>query len=236
MFMDQRTHILMRPNMYIGSIDQVPRREELYDLKTKTKYNDIISFPKGAENIFLEILDNAVDAILFQKDDKIDIIIDNAKVSITNYGCVIPIELHPTSGLYIPQLCFGQFNVSRNYNTLGNGPRRRNGLGSKAANIYSKFFDLVICDHDKQLKYSQKWTDHMMNCEPPIIEKYLGNTSFVQVNYQIAFEGFGYRTPGGGIYPPEALALFAKHALNKSIEHEIHITFNGHELNLYHCI
>lgn len=228
--MDQRTHILMRPTMYIGSIDQIPRQEELYNLKTNIKYNDVISFPEGAENIFLEILDNAIDAILNQGNGKIDIIIDNNKVSITNYECIIPIEIHPGSGLYIPQLCFGKFNVSRHYNTLGNGPHRHNGLGSKSANIFSKLFDIVICDHDKQLKYSQKWTDHMFNCEPPIIEKYLGNTSFVQVNYQIAFERFGYETPGGGIYPPEALALFAKHALNKSIEHEIPITFNGSEL------
>ena len=129
-------------------------------------------------------------------------------------------------------LGFGKFNNSYNLNTLGDGKRRRNGLGSKSANIFSKFFDIVICDHDKQLKYSQKWTDHIFNCEPPIIEKYLDNVSFVQVNYQIAFEGFGYQTPGCGTYPPEALALFAKHALNKSIDHEIPITFNGHELNL----
>lgn len=232
MLMDQRTHVLMRPTMYIGSIDQIPRQEELYDFKTKTKYNEIIYFPEGAENIFVEILDNAIDAILDQGNGKIDIVIDNNKVSIINYDCTIPIEVHPDCDLYIPQLCFGKFNVSRHYNTLGNGPRRHNGLGSKAANIFSKLFDVIICDHNKQLKYSQKWSDHMINCEQPTIEKYLGNTSFVKVSYQMNFEGFGYKTPGCGIYPTEALSLFAKHALNKSIEHEITITFNGYELNL----
>lgn len=168
----------------------------------------------------------------YKKNGKIDIIIDNNKVSITNYECTIPIELHPTSGTYIPQLCFGKFNVSRNYNTLENGPRRHNGLGSKTANVYSKFFDIIICDHDRQLKYSQKWLDHMINCERPIIEKYLNDISFVRVSYEMDFEGFGYQTPGGGIYPPEALSLFAKHSLDKSIEHQIPITFNGCELNL----
>ena len=55
----------------------------------------------------MEILDNAVDAILDQGNGKIDIIINN-KVSITNYECIIPIEIHPGSGLYTPQLCFGK--------------------------------------------------------------------------------------------------------------------------------
>jgi DNA topoisomerase-2 len=232
MFMDQRTHILRRPGIYIGSTDQIPRQKELYDLKNKIKYNEVISFPEGAEQIFLEILDNAVDAILIQKEGKIDIVIDNNKVSIINYDCIIPIEIHQTSGLYIPEVCFGTFNVSGNYNTLGNGQRRHNGLGSKAANIYSKIFDVVICDHNKQLKYSQKWSDNMINCEQPIIEKYLDDISFVKVSYQMDFEFFGYHTPGGGIYSSEALSLFAKHALNKSIEHQIPITFNGYELNL----
>ena len=229
--MDQRTAVLRFPAMYVGSTNQIPQQKELYDLKTKTNYNDIILFPQGAEQIFLEILDNAVDAILDQKGDKIDIIMDNNKVSITNYGCMIPIEVHPTSGIYTPELCFGTFNVSRNYNTLGNGPQRHNGCGSKTANVFSKLFDVVICDHNKQLKYSQKWTDNMINCEQPIIEKYLGNVSFVQVSYQMDFEIFGYQTTGCGIYPPEALSLFAKHALNKSIDHQIPITFNGCELN-----
>lgn len=204
----------------------------MYDFKTKTRYNNVILFPEGAETIFLEILDNAVDAILNQGNGKIDIVIDNNKVSITNYECVIPIEIHPISGLYIPQMCFGEFNFSRNYNTLGNGPRRHNGLGSKCSNVFSKIFDVVICDHNKKLKYTQKWSDHMSNCEQPIIEKYLGDTSFVQVNYQMDFDLFDYRTPGAGFYPEEALHLFAKHALNKSIDHEIPIIFNGYELNL----
>lgn len=142
----------------------------MYDVKTKTRYNDIICFPEGPEYIFLEILDNAVEAVLRQNNGKIDISIDNNKVTITNYECVIPIEIHPGSGLYTPELCFGVFNNSRIFNTLGNGPRK-NSLGSKATNIYSKIFDVIICDNNKQLKYSQKWTDHMLNCGPPIIEK-----------------------------------------------------------------
>lgn len=228
MYVDQRTHILRCPEWYIGSTDQIPRQEELYDFKTKIKYSDVISLPKGAEQIFLELLDNAVDAILREGNGKIDIVMDNNKVSIINYGCVIPIEVHTEYGLYIPQLCFGTLNVSGDYNIL----KTRNGLGCKVTNIFSKLFIVVICDHNKQLKYSQKWTDNMMNCEQPIIEKYLGNTSFVKVSYQMDFEAFGYKTPGCGIYSPEALSLFAKHTLDRSVEHQIPITFNCHELNL----
>jgi DNA topoisomerase-2 len=222
----------MHPRMYIGNTDQIARQEELYNLKTKTNYNDIITFPQGAEQIFLEILDNAIDAILVQKGNKIDIIMETNKVSITNYDCVIPIEIHPISGSYIPQICFGTFNTSRYYNILGNGPLIHNGCGSKTTNFFSKLFDVIICDHNKQLKYSQKWSDNMINCEQPIIEKYLGDISFVKVSYQMDFKMFGYHTPGGGIYPSEAFSLFAKHALNKSIEHQIPITFNGYELNI----
>lgn len=229
-YLDQRTHILRRPALYIGSTDQIPRQKDLYDLKTNTDYNDIILFPEGAEQIYLEILDNALEAVLRQKSGEIDIVIGNNDVSITNYECVLPIELYPDSGTYIPELCFGKFNVSRHYNILGNAQHIHNGIGAKATNVFSKLFTVDICDHKKQLKYSQTWTDNMANCGQPLIKKYLGDVSFVRISYEMDFEMFGYQTPGGNIYPSEALSLFAKHALDKSIRCQIPITFNGCKL------
>lgn len=230
MYRDQRTHVYMRPEMYIGSDNQESRHVELYDLKSSNIYNDIISFPEGAERIYTEILNNAVEAILRdkgKKENKINVEMNNNKVSITNYGSVIPIEVHPNHGTYIPELCFGTFTPSNNNRHI---LPRLNGPGTKGTNIFSKLFSVVICDSNKQLKYSQTWTNNMIDYEQPIIEKYIDDVSFVTVSYEMDFERFGYSTPGGGVYPSEVCCLFAKHAFDMRTKYQIPITFNGHKM------
>ncbi|MBW0582154.1 hypothetical protein O181_121869 [Austropuccinia psidii MF-1] len=91
-------------NTYIGSIEAIRKYMWIYDKAKKTKIVD-------------EILVNADNK---QRDDNMDtlkVTIDSEKniISIMNNGKGIPIEIHETEGIYIPELIFGHLLVQSNF-------------------------------------------------------------------------------------------------------------------------
>ena len=67
---------------------------------------------------------------------KINIDVENSTISVYNNGKGIPIEIHSTEKMYIPELIFGHLLSSSNYDDdekkLTGG---RNGYGAKLTNI-----------------------------------------------------------------------------------------------------
>ncbi len=55
---DQRTHVYMKPDMYIGADTPMVRHEWLFDIKNNKMINSEISFVPGCEKLFLELLSN----------------------------------------------------------------------------------------------------------------------------------------------------------------------------------
>ena len=81
--------------------------------------------------------------------------------------------------------------------------------------------------NDRQLKYTQKWTNNMLNkCDYHIEPGYKGE-SYIQVKYVMDFERFGYQDR----YPDEALALFAAHGADLSLSCKIPVIFNQTKLD-----
>lgn len=132
-----------------------------------------ITLPEGVERLFLEIISNAGD-----NSDKairagmnpgtIEVIMDKKTVSIKNNGPPIPVEMHPTSGTWVPDMIFGRLLTSSNYDKnvirLGAG---RNGYGAKLTNIFSLQFLVIIGDNLRNLKYTQVWNGNMSLRENP---------------------------------------------------------------------
>jgi DNA topoisomerase II len=83
-------------------------------------------------------------------------------ISVYNNGRGIPIEMHSTEKVYIPELIFGHLLSSSNYDDdekkLTGG---RNGYGAKLANIYSTEFTIDTADKNTAQRYVQTWTDNM---------------------------------------------------------------------------
>jgi len=239
---DHRTHVYMKPDTYIGADEKVVRDEWLYDIQNGRMINSTIDFVPGCERLCLEILTNASDNVGRSRragvdPGRIDIMMDNSSISITNYGLPIPIEIHPDEKVYVPQMIFGSLLTSSNYE-VERHEAGTNGIGAKAANIFSTEFMVIIHDHIRHLKYTQIWNNNMTIRGDPIIEQYTGKNSSVQVVYKMDFARFGYpvpvTSPNGektGGYPPEAFALFARHAIDISFTAKTVVTFNGHEFN-----
>lgn len=159
---------------------------------------------------------------------------DNSTISITNYGLPIPIELPPSHNIYIPEMIFGLL-VSSSIYRLDIDKLTNNSIRVKVTNIFSTEFKVIIHDHIRKLKYTQVWSNNMVECNEPVVAEYNGAISSVQVVYKMDFNRFKYppaislngEVTGG--YPPEAFALFTLHAIDTSIKAKSTVTFNGQE-------
>lgn len=145
-------HILVRPNLWIGSV--APSEKETWVLNE----DDTISFKKisyteGLLKICNEAIDNSVDAGIksnWEKSTKIDITITKDTFTCEDNGTGIPVEKNE-NGEWIPVIAtcvpMSGTNFEEDRNSIG-----ANGVGIKAANIFSKKFECITCDGKGKLK------------------------------------------------------------------------------------
>ena len=104
----QLEHILLRPDTYIGTTEKITEKMWVIDEKSGKMVNKEINYVPGLYKIFDEILVNAVDNIT--RDIHMDTIKVNIKpkrIIIYNNGKGIPIKIHNTYNIYVPELIFG---------------------------------------------------------------------------------------------------------------------------------
>uniref|UniRef100_A0A0R3RLF2 DNA topoisomerase 2 n=1 Tax=Elaeophora elaphi TaxID=1147741 RepID=A0A0R3RLF2_9BILA len=175
-------HILYRPDSYIGSAflsDEQPIY--VYDFVRKQILKKGARIVPGLLKIFDEILVNAADNK--RRDPQMTTIavnIDGEKntISIWNNGRGIPIEVHPTEGIYVPTMIFGTLFTSSNYDDselkIVGG---RNGFGAKLCNIFSTEFSVETCTKQSGLRFFQCWRNNMNDVDDPIISNVDTNAS-----------------------------------------------------------
>jgi len=171
--------ILLRPETYIGSVNHIHSSEPVWLLKEKRIQLSEATFSEGLLQIFIEILSNAIDNVWRSKKNrcsqiKVNIDTISGKTSIWNDGSHIPVMIHPIEKMYVPEMIFGNLLTSSNYDdekerkTSG-----RNGIGAKATNIFSSFFEVEISDQERNLVYTQLWENNMKTTHPPVIKQSL---------------------------------------------------------------
>lgn len=97
------------------------------------------------------------------KSLKVTINREDKTISVYNDGQGIPIEMHTTEGIWIPELIFGQLLTSSNYDDdEAKVTGGRNGYGAKLANIYSTEFIVETASSKKGGKlYRQTFSNNM---------------------------------------------------------------------------
>ena len=221
---DTRTHVYNKPSMYIGSVDNLIRDDWL--LEDVMVYKEIDFIP-GCERLFLEILSNASDNAGRSKRSGVDpgsivISMDHHTIKIKNGGLSIPLEIHPEFKIYVPEMIFGRFLTSSNYE-VERHDIGTNGIGAKATNVFSQHFKVIIVNDHK--KYTQVWENNMLICHPPTIEASTEPPS-VTIEYVLDFKKFKYKE-----YPEEAFKLFARHAADTSFTCKLPVMFNNQLFN-----
>ena len=136
---DFRTQIRDLPDSYIGSIQ--PNTEELWVPYMDTEENrwrmhrETVTTIEGFYTIFNEAVTNALDHNIrlkqlvtnkevghekithFTKNIYVNIDISTGRIEVSNDGMGIDIVKHQESGLYIPEMIFGNLLTSANYDT-----------------------------------------------------------------------------------------------------------------------
>ena len=187
----QLEHILLRPDTYIGTTEKISEKMWVIDEKSGKMINKEISYVPGLYKIFDEILVNAVDNITRDlRMDTIRVDISPKRISIFNNGRGIPIKIHNTYNIYVPELIFGHLLTSSNYNDnekkITGG---RNGFGAKLTNVFSKLFIVETADKKVKKKFRIEYSNNMTKHKDAEIEKYEGE-DFTRVTFEPDFKKF----------------------------------------------
>ncbi len=119
-----REHILELPDTYIGSVETSTENRWVWDEATGGMSWRSVQFCPGFHKIFDEVLVNALDHRVRMTGrtgadcmpvKHIDITLTPTLITVRNDGDGIPVETHPDTGLWAPELIFGNLLTSSNY-------------------------------------------------------------------------------------------------------------------------
>lgn len=179
--LDEISMMLLRPDTFVGSIEQKTLRTYVFDDVNLNPVFREVTYSPALLKCVDEILQNCYDHSKRpegQHLNRVDVTINQMTGAISiedNAG--IPVEKHPLADVdpakysgYIPCIIFGSLRSSTNYNDSdkreGGG---RNGLGSKLTNIFSSMFQVDTCDGKN--KYTKTYTNNRRDETEPKISK-----------------------------------------------------------------
>jgi DNA topoisomerase II len=224
-----REHVLLRPDTYIGDIEET--KEEMWISKDNIITKQLITFVPGFLKTFDELLVNARDASVNDKTCnalKIEYNKEEGYISVFNNGeDGIPVEEHPEHKTLVPSMIFGELLTSSNYDdskkrTTGG----RNGYGAKLANIFSKKFEVEVGDSKNNKKFCQSWENNMSVTNKAKVTKYSSKTSYVKVTYYPDFEKLNVKN---GL-DDDHMALFQRRCMDIAATNGIN---NSDNMNVY---
>ena len=200
--LSQRDHVLMRPGMYIGSIenDVVTSWAPVSKDGTTVIERSELEVNNGLLKIFQEVLNNSSDHAIRTaasatplKAIKVTICPPGTagEISVWNDGDGIDVSFQPEHDLRGPQLLFGSmlcgtnFDPSEERTVIG-----QNGAGVKATNIFSSEFRIETVDAVAKKLYTQRWHGNMGTVEPPVL-KACAKKPYTQVTFTPDYERIG---------------------------------------------
>ena len=140
--LDDRTHILKRPTMYIGAVDLTCSNEYILSDSDKIEYKEIKIVP-GFIKIINEIIDNSVDVAIktnFKSSNEISIKMNDEFIEVQDNGTGIPV-IKNSDGHYLAELAWGHARAGSNFDDDSNRTQiGMNGVGSFATNCFSTKF------------------------------------------------------------------------------------------------
>lgn len=198
-FVDQRNHVLHRPDTAVGSIvfkkmmQWICVTDASLGLSIQSRQTD---FNPGLERIFLEIISNAHDNVIRSQDSKtpvkhIDVVVSDEYIEVYNDGLGIRlVEVSDENGEVIkgslaPEVIFGELLSGSNFDdSVVRNTSGRNGYGAKVTNILSKKFSVEAYDEESGQVFSKTWTDNMGKKGDTKIVKGKGKTGWTRVRFE----------------------------------------------------
>jgi len=226
---DQLSHVLLRPEMYIGAVSlRISEEYIAKDLSYEIVKKDIKTSP-AILRIFIEILSNAIDNYQRSVENKIPcsyikiyINKETGETKVVNDGDFIPIKIDETEKIYNHTLIFGNLLSGSNFDDEQDRyVSGRNGIGATACNIFSKKFIIQALDPDNKKTFEQTWTNNMRDVSEPIIGKAKSSKAFTSITYFPDFERFGMKG-----YTDDIISQYMKYIIDTSILTKVKVYFN----------
>ncbi len=206
---------LKRPDTFIGSAKNVSKEVWLYNEKTKSVILKQIRFNPGLFNVVREIGSNAIDnkwrSEQFESDPmkRIDFNVDmeTGEISIMNDGYCIPVEIVEykckdnrtgkitLENMYPAEKFFGDMFTGTNYDddeerkTSG-----RNGMGAKAANVFSVEFTVDHACPESKKSFVQTFTENGQKRTEPKIASFRRKYGYTKITFTPDYAYFKFPT------------------------------------------
>ena len=227
--LDDISHALLRPDMYIGTVEASMQAMWILDEETNKFTKSDIQFSPGLYKIFDEIMVNAYDHTIRTKECKnIKVEFDKStgRISVWNDGPGIPVKINEKHNIYVPEMIFGHFRSSSNYKDDGKIVGGRNGFGAKLTNVFSTEFVLETIDSINEKSYIQTFTNNMRNKTKPIVKE-TKKESYTKISFIPEYTRFGYK----GL-TSDTIALFSKRVYDLAIctNKNVNIFLNGEKI------
>lgn len=243
-------HALLRPENYIGPVVGSNQECWVFNSETNTFEQRNIFYNPGLERIFVEIKSNVEDNRWRSEQagvamKKVEIVIDNdpdsetyGVISIKNDGAWISAEQKEyiyedyttgtttTTRKYPAEIMFGEMLASTNFtNDDTRKTSGRNGIGAKATNIFSKYFEVEHVDPTSKRLFRQYFSDNGKTRSEPEIEKYTSKIPYTKITFLPDYDYFKY--PG---MDQDLFDLFTRHIYECAMITGLSVIFNGEKV------
>lgn len=189
--LSERQHILQRPGMWVGSVKPEMSQVFLYSSEDAKMVLKEIQYTPALLKIIDEVITNSCDEYRRKGNmglDRIDVIITKSgHIEVKDNGG-LPVKIHKTAGIYLPEFIFGQLRTSSNYNDAEERHvTGTNGLGSKICNVLSSKFEVACADGHKS--YYRSWKNNMEFMNDDMVAEQC-NEHYVHIKFDIDFTKF----------------------------------------------
>ena len=185
--LDDISHVIARPGMYIGSIK--PHTATKWVLDNDKMVQQELTYNPGFLKIFDEIITNSVDESkrTGSKLTTVKVTIKDNTISIWDNGG-IPVVKHTEHNEWIPEMIFSNLKSGSNFDdTEERSWAGTNGVGSTLTNIYSSEFTISTCDGKNH--FYQTYKNNMRDRVDATIKK--SKSAHTEITFKPDFEKFG---------------------------------------------
>lgn len=233
---DPIEHIMLRPDMYIGSTtvkkttEYVAEKVVVENSPTTYKINKKeIAISSGIVRVFIEAISNAVDNVERSKNTKtkctkikVNIDKETGLTSVWNDGDIIPIEINDENQCYNHSLIFGHLLTGSNYDdTEDRFTSGKNGLGVKLLNVFSKHFSVEGLDPHNGKTLKQIWTNNMRTTEGPVVQNTKMKKGYTQISWIPDFTLFKIEK-----YTDDILSLYTRYIIDIAMLTKVSVYIN----------
>lgn len=190
--LSEQEHVLLRPNMYVGSIKPELSTQFVFDYKEQMMVQKEVEYVPGILKLIDEVISNSCDE--YRRPDNlgltnvsVTVMKDNTIVIEDNGG--IPVVKHKDAGVMLPRFIFGRLRTSSNYNDdedrAGLG---QNGIGASLTAIFSSYFGVMTDDGKK--RWLGNWKNNMSEFYGEEIEKSSKKNHGTRITFHLDFSRF----------------------------------------------